>query len=379
MIKIGLDIQPILKDKTGVGWYTQKIVENLQSNIFEFEGYGFNFLNRNRIDDEVKNLNFNYKINSLMPYGVYRRIWHILPVSFNALFESDADIFHFFNYIVPPKIRGRIIVTIYDMVYKLFPETMARSNYKRLEKELKSSADRADKIVTISMNSKKEIMEYLDVAEDRIDIVYPGIDANIYSKDFPPQRFEETKAKYRLPSRYILYLGTLEPRKNIGRIIDAYVLFIKEADEEINLVIAGKKGWMFDEIFKKVEDYGLEDKIIFTGYVDEGDKPLIYKMSDLFIFPSLYEGFGMPVLEAMAAGVPVITSNTSALPEVAGDAALLINPLDVEDIAYAIKKLMKDEALRNSLIQKGQKRSRDFSWKKSAEKLLDIYREVGGS
>jgi glycosyltransferase involved in cell wall biosynthesis len=376
-MKIVIDIQPIFKYKTGIGWYTQKLLKQLNSNEIIFEGHGFNFLNRNNIQNDLANLKFKNKINSLMPYGIYRRIWHYLPISYNALFDSNADIFHFFNYIVPPKIKGKVIVTVYDMVYKLYPETMTKRNYKRLDKELKRSVDRADKIITISENSKNEIIKFLNVDATKIEIVYPGIDRINYTKKYSNDEINKVKKKYKLPSKYILYLGTLEPRKNIVRIIESYSKLKTQINEQIYLVIAGKKGWMYEEIFKKVESLGLENDVIFTGYVDEIDKHLLYKMSEVFVFPSLYEGFGMPVLEAMAAGVPVITSNTSALPEVVGDAGILINPNDVEELANAMKKVLEDKDLKQKLIKKGLTQSLKFSWEKSARKLLEIYKEVG--
>lgn len=376
-MKIALEIQPLLKNKTGVGWYTQKILEQFNNDIFEFEGYGFNFLNRTDIREDMFSLKFKKKINRLIPYSIYRRIWYYLPVSYNTLFDSNAYIYHFFNYIVPPKINGKVITTVYDMVYKLYPETMTKRNHKRLDKELKRSVDRADKVITISENSKREIIEFLHVKDSKIEIVYPGIDRETYTRNHTQEAMRRIREKYQLPSTFILYLGTLEPRKNIGKIIDAYAQLKTQMDKHIYLVIAGKKGWMYDEIFHKVENYGLKDDVIFTGYVEEKDKPLIYKMSKLFVFPSLYEGFGMPVLEAMAAGVPVITSNTSSLPEVAGDAGILVDPEDVVGLSDAMKKTLEDDTLRSQMIEKGFKQSLKFSWEKSAKKLIEIYKEVG--
>ncbi|RKD32279.1 glycosyltransferase family 4 protein [Thermohalobacter berrensis] len=376
-MKIGVEIQPILKDKTGVGWYTQKILKNFYNNDFNFEGYGFNFINRNNIKDSLENINFNIKINKLIPYSIYRRVWAYIPLTYNSLFNSKADIYHFFNYIVPPRIKGKVIVTVYDMVYKLHPETMDKRNFNRLDKELKRSVEKADKIITISKNSKKEIIKFLDVSEEKVEIVHPGIDIKLYNRDFNREEINKVREKYKLPEKYILYLGTLEPRKNISTIIKAYQNLLKKYDTNIYLVIAGKKGWMYKEIFKKVKDYGIEKKVIFTGYVDEEDKPLIYKMSKAFVFPSLYEGFGMPVLEAMSAGVPVITSNTSALPEVVGNAGLLVNPKSTKELTNAIIKVIEDRNSRNKMVQEGIRQSKKFSWKRSAEKLLQVYREVG--
>ncbi|WP_018248101.1 glycosyltransferase family 4 protein [Orenia marismortui] len=377
-MKIGLDIQSTLKNKTGVGWYTQNIIENLADNELEFEGYAFNFLGRNNIHKSISTLDFDVKINKTLPYSLYRRIWNHLPVSYNYIVNSKADIFHFFNYIIPPKIRGKVIVTIYDMVYKLFPETMTKKNYRWLEKGLQRSINRADKIITISKSAKKDIMKYLAIDEEKIEIIYPGIDYELYSSELKVGKAKELREKYNIPKNFILYLGTLEPRKNIGRIIDAYAKYQQQAKGDISLVLAGKKGWMYQEIFDKVKEYSLEDKVVFTGYVNEIDKPAIYKMSKLFIFPSLYEGFGMPVLEAMASATPVITSNISSLPEVVGEAALLVDPYDINDISNVIKQILEDKKLQLRMTEQGLKQSAKFSWQKSAEKLLTVYKEAGG-
>lgn len=375
-MKIGLEIQPILKDKTGVGWHTQKIIEQFKNGKFQFEGYGFNFLHRNKVSADLSRLNFKCKINPFIPYGVYKRIWRFLPFTYNFLFNSNADIYHFFNFIVPPRIKGKVIVTVHDMVYKAYPETMSDKNFKLLDRELKRSLDRADKIVTVSEFSKMEISNLINIPSSKIDVVYNGVDEIYYNNDFDENQQEKIRTKYGLPPKYMLYLGTIEPRKNIGRIIEAYYNYVRETRDDVYLVIAGKIGWKCDEVFQKIRDYRLEKRIILTGYVEEDDKPLIYKMSSLFIFPSLYEGFGMPVLEAMAAGVPVITSKTSALPEVAGDAAMPVDPLDVGQIAEYIKIVFRDDALRNDMIKRGIRQSMKFSWEKSAEKLLSIYEEV---
>jgi glycosyltransferase involved in cell wall biosynthesis len=178
-----------------------------------------------------------------------------------------------------------------------------------------------------------------------------------------------------LPDHYFLYIGTLEPRKNIQSIIRAY-----KANEGrfkgVKLVIAGRKGWMYEEIFKLVREFRLQNDIYFPGYIEDGDVPLLYRGAEAFVFPSLYEGFGMPPLEAMACGVPVITSNTSSLPEVVGDAGLRINPKDIEQLSYAMVKILEDSELRVNCVKKGLERAQNFTWENSAKKVIDIYHEL---
>lgn len=372
-MKISLELQPILKTKSGVGWYSYEIIRRLCERNVELQGSVFNFLNRNNIDSILKEFNFEIEVCSFMPYTVYRRTWNCFPVKYNHLFKSNADIYHFINFIVPPRVDGKVIVTVYDMVYKTFPETMHNSNFKRLEKNLKYSVDRADIIITISENSKKEIAEYLKVRPDKIEIVPPGVEFQVYNKEFSKTELEKIKEKYNLPEEYVLYLGTLEPRKNIESIIDAFGLYKQKRKNNLKLVIAGNKGWMYDSIFKRVKDLNIENEVIFTGYVDEEDKPCIYKMSRIFLFPSLYEGFGMPVLEAMASGVPVITSNTSSLPEVCGDAAVLVEPKDISSICDGIIRLQEDYDFRQQLVEQGFMQCKKFTWERSVEKLIKVY------
>ena len=169
-------------------------------------------------------------------------------------------------------------------------------------------------------------------------------------------------------------MGTIEPRKNIERIVKAFKRYKKEINDDLKLVIVGKKGWKYDNIMKLIESMGTD--IIITGYIDEEDKVPIYKLAQIFVFPSLYEGFGMPVLEAMAAGVPLITSNVSSLPEVAGDAAILVDPLSEDEIFEAYKKILSDEKLKREMVQKGLEQAKKFEWKKSVEMLEKIYEEI---
>jgi glycosyltransferase involved in cell wall biosynthesis len=205
--------------------------------------------------------------------------------------------------------------------------------------------------------------------------VYIGIDFSFY-KRATADIIESIKKKYNINGDYILYLGTLEPRKNLERLIEAYAA-VKESEKAAPLlVIAGGKGWLYESIFETVKRFGIENSVIFTGYVPDADKPALLSGAKVFCFPSLYEGFGMPPLEAMACGTPVLTSNVASLPEVCGDAAYYVNPLLVSEIEQGIKQLCFNEELRNNLIQKGEERVKLFSWDKIAEQLHNLYQEL---
>ena len=184
------------------------------------------------------------------------------------------------------------------------------------------------------------------------------------------------KNKYNIHGKYLLYLGTLEPRKNIETIIRAYNCFKKSDKDNIKLVLAGKKGWLYESIFKLVKEFDIEDSVIFTDYIDDMDKAPLYQGAEMFLFPSLYEGFGMPVIEAMASRIPVITSNSSSLPEVAGEAAIITDPLDYKKISNSIERILNENGLREKMVNEGIKQASKFSWDLSAEKLKNIYYDL---
>lgn len=381
-MKISLEGQAFsVNKKTGVGWYANNLIEN----IFKFDTLNeynivvFDFLNKSKINTSLekhfkKNSNVTISICTLMPFGVYIRFSkNFAFIPYEILLNTNPDISHFFSFFIPYNIKSRTIVTVYDMVYKLYPETMSRTNYSILHKNLHRSCRDSDAILTISTNSKNEISEYMNVPESKIHIAHPAVNIEIYS---PQKDCDNIKGKYKIYGEYILYLGTLEPRKNIPSIIKAFSGISGEY-KDLKLVLAGGKGWMYEEIFRLIKDLKLDEKVVFTGYVSEEDKPALYSGAIAFVFPSLYEGFGIPPLEAMACGTPVIVSNTSSLPEVVGDAGILVNPYDVENLAYEMECVLNDTELRKTMSEKGLIQAGKFSWEDSAKKVLDIYKKLG--
>ena len=234
---------------------------------------------------------------------------------------------------------------------------------------------KASLIIAVSENTKIDVMKYLNVPEKKIRVIYHGVE-----KEF--QKIEDGEyLKHRLRGigidyPYIFYLGTLEPRKNVERLIEAFIQLKKRNQINEKLVISGIKGWGHQSIFDKVASSGIEKEIIFTGFVPNEFLPFLYNGASAFVYPSLYEGFGLPVLEAMACGVPVVTSNVSSLPEVAGDAAILLNPYSVDELADGIWRILSDEDLRNSCITKGIERAKSFTWERCAMETLKAFNEV---
>jgi len=269
--------------------------------------------------------------------------------------------------------KARRVATIHDVIPYIYPETSTKLDWLIYRFWLPLAVRRLDAIITDSQQSKEDIVRYLPVKEENVFVIPCAASAN-----YRPLERAEVKAtieRYDINFPYILYVGSLESRKNLPRLLEAYNRFHQQFPKW-KLVIVGARKWKFSPIFETVQRLGLQSHVHFTGYVEEEDLPALYNGAELFVFPSLYEGFGLPVLEAMACGTPVITSNSSSLPEVAGDAALLIDPYDVDAIAGAMKQVLSDPALASTMRKKGLDRAQQFTWERTARETLAVYEQV---
>ncbi|WFR56322.1 glycosyltransferase family 1 protein [Anaerocolumna sp. AGMB13025] len=371
-MKIAFDAQLLIKgDKTGIGWCAENILMRMPQyleNTYQLNYFSLGYTVE-QLDNVHKYTTFGYQINECtwFHHTLYRMMWNFFYVPYSFFFRKPADVTLFFNYVIPPGVKGKKIAIVYDMAYKAYPETVRKRTRRLLEIALKKSCRRADHILTISEFSKKEIIKYLNIPEDKITIMPCGVDTTLYHEKYTDEDIDRVCKKYRIQGVYLLYLGTLEPRKNIVRLLKAYAQLKQKISDTPKLVLAGRKGWMYDEIFEIVNSLNLMSDIIFTGYVDAEDAPILIKGAMVFLFPSIYEGFGMPPLEAMACGTPVLTSNTSSLPEVVGDAGVLVDPFSVDSIKDGMEKLINSKELRMELSNKGLVRSKNFSWDVSTE------------
>lgn len=259
------------------------------------------------------------------------------------------------------------VISILDLSYIHFPNLFEKKDLYQLKFWGGYSVRKASKIVTISQASKNDIISFYGVKDSKVEVVYPGI------KEMNTKVKVNIKTKYGLDKDFILFVGTLQPRKNISRLIEAFSLI---KDKYIDLAIIGKKGWMFGEILAAPQKFGVPDRVKFLENVADEDLPSFYQRATCFVLPSLYEGFGLPILEAMQNGCPVITSKVSSLPEAGGDAAIYVNPLDTLDIVAKIDKVLSDEKLRESMIEKGYEQVKKFSWEKAAKKTLAVLKSV---
>ena len=283
---------------------------------------------------------------------------------------SRADVFHGVLNVAPTLCPVPSVVTIHDLAFLSFPQTFRRINRTYLSWATRVSARRAARILAVSEATKSEIVRLLGIAPEKIVVTYDACDARFAPPD--AAQLAAFRRRAGLPERFILFLGTLEPRKNLPTLIEAYARIAAATDAP--LLIGGGKGWLYDEIFARAEALNLRERVRFVGYIDAADQVLWYAAATVFAFPSLYEGFGMPPLEAMACGTPVVASNTSSLPEVIGDAGLTVDPRDPDALGAALLRLLNDRELRAELRQRGLRQAARFSWRETAERTLEAYR-----
>jgi len=305
-------------------------------------------------------------------YEVFRskKLWTLFGLSKKlSKNPQKLDVFFSPTHYLPLVLPIPSVISILDVSYLHFPSLFAKKDLYQLKLWGKYSIRKARKIITISQSSKNDIIKAYGVKPEKIAVVYPGIKALDEQKENGIADME----KLGITKNYILFVGTLQPRKNIERLIEA---FSRLERQDLDLIIIGKKGWMFESILNAPKKFEVSDRVKFLHDVTDDDLPSYYKNAEMFVLPSLYEGFGLPVLEAMSYGCPVITSNTSSLPEAGGDAALYIDPKNVSDITEKMKKLLDDENLRKDLIVRGKKQVEKFSWEKSAKETLEVLEGV---
>lgn len=369
-MNIAVDARALLEEqKDGIASSVTNLLDNLL-NIDTTNQYTF-FFNK-----DIP-ANFKYKNVKCCVLKKPSIFWPQIRLSMYFLrHRNDFDVFFSPTYSLPFYFPRKKIVIIYDLAFKNFKKYFKFFDYSMLLYLTDYSIKHSDRIISISDSTKNDILKYYNVNSNKVRTIYLGYDKNY----FYPRSIHDIKTcktKYNISGDYIVHIGTLQKRKNITRLVKAFALLKKRGLKE-KLVIVGKRGWLYDEIFETVRNLKLEKDILFTGYVPLEDLPFLISGSKCFILPSLYEGFGLPLLEAMACGTPVITSNVSSLPEVVGDAGMLINnPYSSDEIAERIYSLLKNNALQNQLKQKGLERAKLFSWNRSAIETLKVINSFG--
>ncbi len=301
-------------------------------------------------------------------------IWmaQILNVPFNALLPG-ATLFHATEHLLMPLRDVPTVLTVHDLIFHHLPEHHKRLNRWYLNVTLPLYCRRADHVIAVSKATERDLVELYHLPPGKVTVIYEAADPRF--RPFPKTTHLAVRAHYGLPEEYLLYVSTIEPRKNLTRLLYAWAP-LYQAGEVPPLVIVGKRGWLAEPFFAALEKSPAREGVILTGYVLDEDLPALYSAATAFVFPSLYEGFGLPPLEAMACGTPVACSNASSLPEVVGDAALTFEPTDEAAIAAALRRLSGDVDLRAELQAAGLRRAAEFSWERAARETLELYEQV---
>jgi glycosyltransferase involved in cell wall biosynthesis len=304
-------------------------------------------------------------------------LWQRLRVPLWAdMFTGSLDVFYSPDFVLPPVRSAKTLVTVHDLSFLRQPGWYVRGLQSYLETAVPRSVRRADLILADSNCTRDDLIDLLGVPRERVRVLYPGVERR-FRPIADASVLDAMRRRYRLPDCFLLSVGTLQPRKNYERLVEAFARVGRETRRDIHLVIVGDKGWMYDGIYQEVVDRGLETQVRLLGFVDDDHLPALYNLADVFVFPSLYEGFGIPPLEAMACGTPVVASNAASLPEVVGNAGLMVDPLDPESIATAILSVLTDYDMRADLIRRGLAQASQFTWQAAAGVLLDEFERLG--
>lgn len=371
-MKININLQPLNNWDTGIALFGNELTKHLIDNS-SCELYGcFNYVRAIKLED-LKRFSFK-KTYSKIPYKfVYsRKVKKRLPIYYHTMMGNVADINLFYTYKIPRvKYKGITICTIHDLI-PLKVETENKQIAIDYKDDIAYAINHSDYLITVSEASKRDIMLEFNYPDNKIAVIPNGVDFDSFNRNIEDFILSEVRIKYALPEKFILYFGGIRKHKNVSTIIKAYSILPKELRDEVALVITQGN----DDLKKLVKELKLENHVFFTSFIDEVDKPAIYKLALLTVFISLYEGFGLPIIESMAAGTPVITSNISSMPEISGNAASLVNPLDIKEIAVSLEQIIRNPEIRERMISLGYKNAQKFSWSESGRKLLELFSKL---
>jgi glycosyltransferase involved in cell wall biosynthesis len=373
-MRIGINAQIVSQANAGVATYAQNIVRHLAQLKSDHEFYVFG--NREFLSSVNLPAARFLPTSAIVKANWQRILWEQFVLPFKSQRHHVEVMYYPDHTSALLKKNCPTIITIHDLAFLAHPETFAKKN--RLYKSLAvaRSARQADRIIVVSHATKQECLRWLEAPEAKLRVIHNGIDS-CFKRIDDKDKLEQTRKKLDLPRQFILFVGTLEPRKNLVKLIAAYADLRRQRKIEHELIVVGAKGWLFSEIFATVDKLSLKEHVRFLGYVTEDDLVALYNLARVLVYPSLYEGFGFPPLEAMACGCPVVTSNQSSLPEITGEAARLVDSNDATAIADGIFHVLDDANFRQGLIARGLERVKLFTWEKTARQILQVIDELG--
>ena len=361
------------RKRTGVNNYLYNLIRNMIKNG---KGNEISLIHYQRSSDTI----YSQVKNDIIIPDIPFKLTSALGIP-RAVKNADIDLLHipvhWYNQITPFFLNRNIkkVITIHDLTPILFPEMHTRDTNITWERSLKLIKNRTDIIISDSISTKNDCIKLLNIPEKRIRVIPLAADERYRPIKKKELIIQEIKNRYNIQYPFILFVGTLEKRKNVPTLIKAFYK-LKKSQIEHKLVIVGGKGWKYNQIFDLIEELKLQKDVIFTDYVSDEDLVKLYNTADIFVYPSLYEGFGLPPLEAMACGCPVITSNTSSLPEVVGDAGIMINPMDIDSLTTSMLKILTNPELKEEMGKKSLERAKMFSWKEAARETWKLYEDI---
>jgi glycosyltransferase involved in cell wall biosynthesis len=373
-MSIYLDISAAVHRRAGLGRYAESLARALVA--AHPDRYAL-FYNEERGVEPLAGLEHVPTRTVALGYKPWRMlVWlgQLASIGFDRLLPG-AELFQATEHLLLPLREVPTVLTVHDLIFRYHPAHHKPLNRWYLNLTMPLYCRRASRIIAISEQTRRDLIAAYGLPPEKITVIYEAADPR-----FRPQSAESVaavRARYGLPNRYLLFVGTIEPRKNLTTLLEAFS-GIRNREPRTKLVIVGRKGWLYEGFFRRLRALGLEGEVLFTGFVPDEDLPALYSAADLFVFPSLYEGFGLPPLEAMACGTPVVCSNTSSLPEIVGEAALTFDPLDAEEMSATIEEALDDAALREEMREKGLRQAAKFSWEKTAQETFQVYQEVVG-
>ena len=374
---VGIDGSSILPRRTGVGAYTFELLRALAA--LEGDERFHVFLNslRHPFPADAGFLRGpRFRMRRWRAPGPWLvnawRRWETPPMDW---LNGRCDVFHAPATYIPPQRRGGRIATVHDLYFLRRPDHCHALGGQYLADTLPRWAPGLDRIIAVSHSTRNDALEWLGLAPEKVTVIYEGVDERFFARA-DAATVADTRARYGLPTEFLLSVATLEPRKNLPGLLRAYRTLVDDRFDPPPLALVGAMGWENAELRQTLETLRLGDRVVFTGFVDGADLPALYQMASLLVAPSLYEGFGLPLLEAMASGTPAVASATSSLGEIAADAALTVDPTNTEAIAGAIRMALEDTPTRRRLVEAGLARAAGFTWRRCAEQTLALYREV---
>jgi glycosyltransferase involved in cell wall biosynthesis len=369
---IYIDVSSAVHAKAGIGRYAGSLARSLNASQ---PGRFALFYNRGRHTEPPAGLESMPSRTIRAGYKPWRMaVWmgHLTGLYFNRL-VPDAELFHATEHLLPPLRGVPTVLTVHDMIFKLFPEHQKRLNYWYLNATMPLFCQRAGAIITVSECSKRDIVRHYGVDPAKVVVIHEAAAPEF--RPASPVAVDGIRRQYGLPRRFIIHVGTIEPRKNLSRLLEA-LQRLRDGGLRIPLVVVGGKGWLYDDLFRRLQELEIRDDVHFPGYVPAADLPILYSAATMAAMPSVYEGFGLPVLEAMACGTPVVCSEASSLPELGGEAARYFDPYQVEAMVDAIQMVWTSEELQAEMRKAGLEQAAKFSWDQTAEETREVYQRL---